>query len=289
VIAPEDANRKPCAPVVVDCHVHLFPERLFVAIRKWFDDVGWEIPYPYRAGEVLSALKGFGVQEVWALTYAHKPGTAEDLNAWMTEVARAEPMVRGFFTVHPEDENPRGVAERAMDVHGLCGMKLHAEVQNLAVDDRRLDGVFDMLEERRAPCVLHTGDAPYPFTKENLDVARVRARLKKNPSLVTVIAHLGANQTPKYLELTKEYQGLYLEVSFTNFPGMKEAGTLDYNSLAPYADRLLFGSDFPNLIFTYADQADAWWDLDWVKRDAKMFFGGRARRLLCPLRVAQPG
>lgn len=268
--------------MTVDCHVHLFPERLFRAIRRWFDGVGWEIPYPHPHDEVLSALKGFGVHEVWALTYAHRPGTAEGLNAWMSDIARSEPMVRGFFTVHPEDDDPRSIAEQAMDEHGLEGMKLHAEVQNLAVDDPRLDGVFDVLEERRAPCVLHTGDAPYPYTKENLDVARVAVRLKRNPALVAVIAHLGANQTAAYLELTREYNGLHLEVSFTNFPGRKESGLPDYGSLAPYADRLLFGSDFPNLIFTYADQADAWWNLDWVKNDAAMFFGGRARHLLPP-------
>ena len=275
-----DIYRRPRAPIAVDCHVHLFPERLFKAIREWFERVGWEIPYPTAHREVLRALEGFGVSEVWALTYAHKPGAAEGLNAWMGEVARAEPMVRGFFTVHPEDDDPGAVALKALNVHGLEGMKLHAEVQNLAVDDRRLDRVFDLLEERRAPCVLHAGDAPYPYTKENLDVARVAERLKRNPALIAVIAHLGANQTPKYLELTKEYPGLHLEVSFTNFPGSERYGRFDFDSLAPLRDRLLFGSDFPNLTFTYADQADAWWNIDWVKEDAAMFFGDRARKLL---------
>ena len=278
--APSGIYRRPAAPVAVDCHVHLFPERLFQAIREWFAGVGWEIPYPYPHGQVLAALGGFGVAEVWALAYAHRPGVADGLNAWMGGVARAEPMVRGFFTVHPGDDDPAAIAARALDVHKLEGMKLHAEVQDLAVDDRRLDGVFDLLEERGAPCVLHAGDAPYPFTKENLDVARVAARLHRNPRLTAVIAHIGANQTKKYLALTKKYPGLYLEVSFTNFPGSEQLGRFDFDALAPHRDRLLFGSDFPNLTFTYADQADAWWKIDWVKEDAVQFFGARARTLL---------
>ena len=277
-----DIFRRPRAPVAVDCHVHLFPERLFKKIREWFDGVGWEIPYPYPHREVLAALRGFGVAEIWALAYAHRAGVAEGLNEWMAGVARAEPMVRGFFTVHPADDDPRAIARRALDVHRLEGMKLHAEVQELGVDDPRLDGVFSLLEERGAPCVLHTGDAPYPYTKDTLDVARVSARMRRNPALKAVVAHLGANQTRDYLALTRDYPGLHLEVSFTRFPGSEKHGRVDLDALAPYRDRLLFGSDFPNLTFIYADQADAWWDVPWVREDAAMFFGGRARALLPP-------
>ena len=275
-----DPFRPPRAPVRVDCHIHLFPERLFQAIRGWFAEVGWQIPYPYRAEEVLTLLRGWGVEEAWALTYAHRPGVAEGINRWLGELCREQPMVRGFFSVHPGDDDPVGLARRALDEDGLSGLKLHAEVQKLGVDDARLDGVFDLLERRRRPCVLHTGDAPYPETKAHLDVARVAGRLRKNPRLRAIIAHLGANQTAHYLELCQQYEALYLEVSFTNFPGSPVPGQVDLQALGEHHQRLLFGSDFPNLTFGYADQADAWWDLDWVRQDAEMFFGGRARSLL---------
>jgi predicted TIM-barrel fold metal-dependent hydrolase len=266
--------------VRVDCHTHLFPERLFAAIRRWFCGVGWQIPYPHATEEVLGLLRGWGVEQVWALTYAHRPGVAEGINAWLGELVRAEPMVRGFFSVHPADDEPRVIAERALERHRLQGLKLHAEVQDLAVDDRRLDGVFDLLEERRVPCLLHTGDAPYPEPRENLDVARVVERMRRNPHLVAVIAHLGAYQTDRYLDLLDHHGGLHLEVSFTLFPGSPVPQRLDLERLARHRSRLLFGSDFPNLTFGYADQADAWWDLPWVRQDAEQFFGGRARSLL---------
>ena len=278
------AMRRPKAPIAVDTHVHLFPKRLFGAIRTWFTNVGWEIPYPYETERVLAALAHFGVEEIWALTYAHKPGVAEGVNAWLGELCRRElpsrPRVHGFFSVHPDDDDPTAIARRALDDHGLAGLKLHAEVQRLAVDDPRLDGAFDLLEERGRPCVLHAGDAPYPVPVPNLDVARVAERLRRNPKLVAVIAHLGAYQTERYLALTETYENLYLEVSFTRFPGIQGRLEIPYDALPPYADRLLFGSDFPNLTFTYADQADAWWAEDWVRADADAFFGGRARQIL---------
>jgi uncharacterized protein len=285
-LLPTDPDRLPRAPVRVDAHVHLFPERLFRAIRGWFADVGWEIPYPYETDQVLAALARFGVEEVWALTYAHRAGIAEGVNAWLGEVAAASrrapaaPLVRGFFSVHPEDADPGAIARRALDEQGLEGLKIHCEVQQCAVDDPRLDPVFDLLEARRRPCVLHSGDAPYPYTQPHLDVARVAARLARNPSLRAVIAHLGANQTAAYLALCDHYDGLHLDVSFTKRLGPTPLLDVDFDALAPYRERLLFGSDFPNLTFTYADQADAWWALDWVRGDADAFFGGRAEALL---------
>ena len=278
--AREGVDRRPNAPVRVDCHVHLFPERLFRAIREWFARAGWEIPYPCGTRAVLDLLRGFGVEEVWGLTYAHRPHVAEGINAWMGELQRTQPMVRGFFTVHPQDPDPGGVARQAVDDFGLVGLKLHAEVQQLAVDDRRLDPVFDLIEKRGLPCVLHSGDAPYPFARPYLDVARVAERLRRNPELKAVIAHLGMNQTEDYLALLERYEHLHLEVSFTNHPQVPDDKRLDYEGLAPFAQRLLFGSDFPNITFTYAEQADAWWALDWVREDAEAFFGGRARALL---------
>lgn len=277
---PPSHLRKPAAPITVDCHVHLFPERLFAAIRGWFANVGWQIPYPYRTSEVLDLLRGWGVQEIWALTYAHRPGVAAGVNAWLGELCSREPMVRGFFSVHPADDDPGALARQALDEHGLSGLKLHAEVQDLAVDDPRLDPVFDLLERRGRPCLLHTGDAPYPETKPNLDAARVASRLERNPDLRAVIAHLGANQTERYLDLCARYEGLYLEVSFTHFPGSPVPEQVDMAGLGRWRERLLFGSDFPNLTFSYADQADRWWALPWVKEDAEQFFGGRASRLL---------
>lgn len=230
--------------------------------------------------EVLNLLAGFGVAECWALVYAHKAGMAAELNAWMAEVARRHEMVRGFFTVHPADDDPADLARTALDEHGLCGLKIHCEVQQTAVSDPRLDGVFSLLEERGKPCVLHCGNAPYPYTRDHLDVQRVVERLAKNPRLKMVVAHLGAHQTSRYLELCETYPGLHLEVSFTNVPGQAQDSKVDFAELAPFADRLLFGSDFPNITFTYAEQVERWLAVDWVKENQEAFFGGNARRLL---------
>ena len=279
--ASPDWYRPPPTAIAVDCHTHLFPERLFAAIRRWFADVGWVILYPHRTEEVLARLREFGVRECWALPYAHRAGVAGELNAWMGQVQREHAMVRGFFAVHPEDD-VADLARRALDDHGLCGLKIHCEVQQVAVSDPRLDPAFDLLEQRGLPCVLHAGNAPYPYTRPHLDVARVAERLQRNPGLKAVIAHLGALQTTDYLALMDRYPGLHLEVSFTKVAAVEAHADVDWEALGRRADRLLFGSDFPNLTFTYAEQVENWLQLAWVRANHDAFFGGVAHRLLPP-------
>ncbi|NLH48849.1 MAG: amidohydrolase [Myxococcales bacterium] len=277
---PAAVYEPPPIAVGVDAHVHLFPDELFAAISRWFAAAGWELPYQTRTADILRTLSLLGVREFWALPYAHKPGIADALNEYIAGQQRDDPRVIGFFTVHPADENPAATARRALDELGLHGLKLHAEVQGMALDDVRLDGVFALLEARGVPCILHAGNAPYPEKIERLDVAHLAGRLARNPRLKAVIAHLGAPQTADYLELMDRYSELRLEVSFAHVPPWYEQPPAMLARLGRYADRLLFGSDFPYVTFPYAWQVRSWLRVDWVRERADDFFGGNARRLL---------
>ncbi|MDP8222782.1 MAG: amidohydrolase family protein [Candidatus Lernaella stagnicola] len=276
---PAAVTQKPLAPIAVDCHVHLFPDDLFAAIANWFKAVGWNLPYPPKTADVLRHLEHFGVERFWALPYAHKPGIARGLNEYLAEQAGQHPQIVPFFTVHPEDD-VRAEAEYAVNTLGSRGMKIHAEVQQVGLHDSRLDPAFDLLEERGMPCVLHAGNEPYPDKRAVLDFDNTRRRLEKNPNLTAVIAHLGAPDTAAYLALLDRFPNLHLEVSFTNVPPMIQVQDPAPAALAPYAERLLYGSDFPYITFPYAWQADAWARLDWVKEHHKSFFGGTANRLI---------
>lgn len=278
--SPEEVARRPAAPVAVDCHVHLFPDELFAAISGWFAAVGWRLPYRCRADAVIETLAGFGVEKFWALLYAHKPDISRGLNTFMAETMRRYPQVIGFFTVHPADRDPLAEARYAVEKLGLKGMKLHAEVQKLVLDDPRLDGVFDLLAEHGLPCVLHAANDPYPVTIDRLDIRHLAARLKRRPDLKVVVGHLGSPQTRQYLEMMADYPNLYLETSFTNIPDVLVVQNPPPMELGAYADRLLFGSDFPYITFPYARQADAWSALPWVQAQQAAFFGGTAAQLL---------
>jgi predicted TIM-barrel fold metal-dependent hydrolase len=277
---PEVVAQPSPVPIGVDCHVHLFPDALFDAIGRWFAAAGWELPYPCRTDDALRLLPALGVEQFWALPYAHKAGVAAELNRYIAGVARANPTVVGFFTVHPDDADPAALARQALDDLGLKGMKLHCQVQGMAVDDPRLDGAFDLLEARGAPCVLHAANAPYPGKIERLDASHTENRLRRNPQLKAVIGHLGAPQTREFMALLPQYPNLHLEVSFAHVQPVSTVPGFAPDELAPFADRILFGSDFPYITFPYSMQVESWLRAPWVRERQADFFGGTANRLL---------
>jgi hypothetical protein len=61
---------------VIDAHVHLFPDRVFDAIYRWFEKHAWRCRYRLHAEEVVELLAARGVRRFCALHYAHQPGMA---------------------------------------------------------------------------------------------------------------------------------------------------------------------------------------------------------------------
>jgi uncharacterized protein len=91
--------------VLVDAHVHLLPDRLAAAIRRFFvERMPHYTGYPYEFAAARAAIQAAGVTRCWTLPYAHKPGMARDLNRWMVETFADDPLVVRGATLHPGDD-----------------------------------------------------------------------------------------------------------------------------------------------------------------------------------------
>ena len=144
------------APPVVDAHVHLFPDRLFEAIWRWFDVHGWPIRYKIHAREVIRFLLSRGVERIVALHYAHKPGVARALNTFVAELCREEPRVIGLATVMPGEDGAAAILDEAFAA-GLRGVKLHAHVQCIGVDHPAMGVVYEACTRADKPLVIARG------------------------------------------------------------------------------------------------------------------------------------
>ena len=72
----------------IDIHTHLHPPWLWKAIRRWFEGrPGWQFQYPTDPDLVARFLVDRGVERFVFFSYAHKPGLARELNAWLHETA----------------------------------------------------------------------------------------------------------------------------------------------------------------------------------------------------------
>ena len=259
-------------PGLVDVHVHFMPQRVLDKVWAYFDGGGplvgdeWPVVYRTPQDERLAVLRAMGVRAFPSLLYPHKPGMAEWLNGWAADFA-AEQRAAGHddvlptATFFPEPEAAAYV--RAAVDRGARMAKAHVQVGAYDPRDPLLDPVWGQLSEAQVPVVVHCGSGPRPgaFTGP----VPVEEVLRRHPRLVAVIAHLGMPEYDEFLALARRYPRVHLDttLAFTDFmeqrlpfPPRRRAELLDVG------DRIVLGSDFPNMPHPYVHQLEALARLD---------------------------
>lgn len=254
-------------PGLADIHVHFLPPRVLEKVWAYFDRGGehygrpWPVHYRLPEEERLRLLRSFGVRRIPALTYPHKPGMAEWLNAWNTEFAARVAGAVHCATFHPEPGV--GAYVGAALAAGARLFKAHVQVGGYSPGDPLLEPAWEQLEEAGVPVVLHAGSAPLPG--EFTGVGPVRQVLERHPQLCLVIAHLGMREYHGFADLAQEFPRVHLDTTMAATDFTEEFAPLpaDYvQRLAGLQDRVVLGSDFPNIPYPYAHQLEALARLD---------------------------
>jgi len=236
-----------------DAHVHLFPPQLFKAIWRWFDDVGWRIPYArWELEQYVAALREMGVERAFLLTYAHKPDMSLELNRWVRELCRRYGFFVPFACIHPRDNNLEQVISTVLDDWGFAGFKLQLAVQQYAADDPAWDPVYQAAAQRQKPVIMHVGTAPYSQTDPLLGLDHLEKVMEKWPELKVVIPHLGFYEFDKALSFLARYPNIYLDTSWTlgackNHTSLNASLPVEQlvEAMECHPHRFLYGSDFP--------------------------------------------
>lgn len=253
-------------PRVIDAHVHVFPDGIFKAVRRWFDLNAWHIRYQLSTSGVFDFLLSHGVGHIIALQYAHAPGMAGDLNGYLAEKCRQySGRVTGMATVFPGEENAGTILQAAFDA-GLGGLKLHAHVQCFDIDADGAQHLFDVCQSNDKPVVVHFGKEPkspvYRCDPHTICSADKLARVLANfPRLALCVPHLGFSETREYKALIEKHDNLWLDttMALTDYFQIQERIDIQAYRL----DRIMYGSDFPNIPYA--------WDreLKWL-RDSRL-------------------
>lgn len=247
---------------MIDVHTHFMPERVLAKVRDYFDAAGpllgrsWPIVYRGDEADRLARLRSFGVAHFSSLNYPHKPGMAAWLNDWSVQFAAANPDCLQSATFYPEP----GAADYVRDAidRGARIFKVHVQVGNFDPNHPLLDDVWATLQESAIPAVVHAGDGPVPG--DHTGAAGVRRLLERFPRLVLIAAHMGMPQYDEFLDLADQFENVHLDTTmvFTQFT--QDNMTFPAASiprLVGLGDRILFGSDFPNIPHPFVAQVDA--------------------------------
>lgn len=252
-------------PGIVDVHTHFMAPPIMAKVWAYFDSSGpllgreWPITYRGTDEERVEQLRAMGVKKFSALSYAHKPGIAGYMNDWTLAFADRTPDALRSATLYPEPEAATYVP-RLVDA-GVEVFKVHVQVGDFAPNDPLLEPVWGALAEAGTPIVLHAGSGPAPgrFTGP----AAVADVLSRHPRLALVIAHLGMPEIEEFLALGERFERVRLDttMAFVDFwaqpvpPGVPAR-------LIDLQDKILFGTDFPNIPYAYAHQVEALQRLD---------------------------
>jgi predicted TIM-barrel fold metal-dependent hydrolase len=249
-------------PGLADIHVHFLPESVLRKVWGVFDQapehygMAWPVQYRTSEAERLARLRSLGARAVPSLAYAHKPGMARWLNEWCTDFAARVPDAVHSGTFFPEPSATDDVRDAL--AAGARLFKLHVQVGGFSPLDPLLERPWSVLEEAGVPTVLHAGSAPRPG--EHTGPAPVAEVLHRHPDLILVIAHLGMSEYHAFADLAEEYAGVYLDTTMAGTDFTKQFAPFPDGyvvRLAGLRDKVVLGSDFPNIPYPYAHQIQA--------------------------------
>jgi hypothetical protein len=249
-------------PGLIDVHTHFMPKPVMDAVWRYFEDAethygrAWPVHYKGTEDERVAQLRGWGVRRFTSLVYPHKPGMAEGLNTWAAGFAAQTPDCVQTATFYPEPSAP-GYVRAALD-GGARIFKVHVQVGDYDPRDAVLREVWGMLADAAVPVVVHCGSGPIPG--HHTGPGPFGEVLAAHPTLTAVIAHAGAPEYDEHADLVAKYPNVYLDTTMVGSDFM--------NSLSParvevvrrwgvLQDRVVLGTDFPNIPYAYAHQLEA--------------------------------
>ncbi|MFV8318698.1 amidohydrolase family protein [Mycobacterium sp. 23] len=245
-------------PGLVDVHTHFMPKPVMDKVWRYFDEAGplvgrtWPIAYRTDEQDRLEKLRGFGVRAFPSLIYAHKPQMAAWLNEWAATFADETPDCLRTATLYPEP-GVETYVRRAVD-EGARVFKVHIQVGRYDPTDPLLDTSWGVLEDAAIPVVIHCGSGPAPG--EYTGPGPVTALLRRHPRLRLIVAHMGMPEYTEFLDLADRYPDVRLDTTMAFTPFVEETMPFpasEYGRPRAYADRILFGSDFPNIPYGFRD------------------------------------
>jgi uncharacterized protein len=243
---------------LVDVHTHFMPDRLLAAVWAYFDAAGplvgqpWPVRYRTEEQHRLQVLRGFGVRAFTSMLYPHKPGMARSLNDWAASFAARTPGCLHTATFFAEPSAAADVADAI--AQGARVFKCHVQVGGFDPNDPFLDHAWGLLAEAGIPVVTHCGSGPVPGA--HTGPGPIAALLARHPGLRLVVAHLGMPEYADFLDLAERYDRVLLDTTMA-FTSFVEASApfprAELPRLEALGDRVLLGTDYPNIPYSYAD------------------------------------
>lgn len=223
---------------IIDFHAHVYPEKIAKkATESTCEFYNLKTSQTGTVEGLLEKGEQAGIMKHVLLPVAIRPDQIRSINDFIINAVKLHKEFYGFGTLHADMDDPIAEIEY-IKASGLKGIKLHPDIQQFPMDDRRLFPVYDYLQGN-LPVLIHCGDKRHNYSHPE----RLKKILKEFPGLKVIAAHLGGWSIFEegYRLLKKE--SVFFDISSCMMFLPKE--DMKKYILAYGPERILFGTDYP--------------------------------------------
>ncbi len=227
----------------IDMHTHAFPDSLAGrAIEALEAGCPWQAVGDGTVSGLTASMDAAGVDVSAVFTIATKPNQVEGILRWC-ETIRSD-RIEPFASVHPETPEAERWIGRIAD-SGIKGIKLHPMFQNFAIDEPRMNALYDACRDAGLILAFHCGqDIGFPPDDDRAGAARLAKMLARQPGLRVICSHMGGWREWDAAEThLLGLAGAYMDTSFS----LEELGAERAVEMIRRhgIERVFFGTDWP--------------------------------------------
>ncbi|MDO4547815.1 MAG: amidohydrolase family protein [Clostridia bacterium] len=227
--------------MIIDTHTHIFPDPIAVkATEATSGFYGIPMEAEGSLARLLRLENEAGVDMCVVCSAATTSKQTQSVNDYIAStVAEHCDFLRGLGAMHQDYPDKADEVKRIKSL-GLRGIKIHPDIQRVAINDRRFFAMYEAMQEMGLTLLAHTGDTRYT----NSNPEQVLDVLDNFPRLSFVGAHFGcwSNWDEGSRALCRR-DNISVDCSSSLYA---LEPSLARDILRRYgADRVMFGSDFP--------------------------------------------
>lgn len=257
---------------IIDAHCHIYPDAI---AERASHSTGEFYHMPSRLDGKVSTLltrgSRAGISHFVVQSVATTPHQVSGINRFIARtVAEAPEKFTGLGTLHPDSEAIEAEVEEILTL-GLRGVKLHPDIQRVAIDDARMHRIYELCEGR-LPILMHTGDHRFDYSNPN----RMQPILARYPRLTVIGAHFGGwSVWEDAVNRLAGYENFLVDCSSTLYavtPARARELIDAYGT-----GRVLFGTDYP--MWYPESEIEAFMKVDLTEAERRAILAENAARL----------
>lgn len=225
----------------IDAHAHIYPDEIADKASQStaeFYDIG--MCCDGRLKTLAEHGRRAGIEKHIVLGVAVTPGRVASINNYLMRTVALRPdLLIGFGAIHPEFPDVRGEIRR-IRAGGLRGVKIHADMQKVFLDDGKVINVLQTLAEENMPAMLHMGDPRFTYSEPK----RLRKALAAVPEAKVIAAHIGGwLMWEEAWRNLAELDNVWVDTSSSLYQFTPEEAAKLLRRYRP--DRVIFATDYP--------------------------------------------